>query len=82
MLQNCTIVLLTVFVVKMPSEIRVTGFWPIDIIGYTNREHRLIGAIFLTAVIRTQNKDQKANTYEHSLQTLGGCASPFKEDLP
>jgi hypothetical protein len=71
-----------VFVVEMPSEIRVSGIWPVDIIGYTIGDRRLIGAIFLTAVVRTQNKYQKANTYEHSLQTLGGGASPFEENLP
>ena len=48
MLQNCVIILLRVYLVEMPSEIRVSGSWHIDKIGHTN-ERRLISAIFLAA---------------------------------
>jgi hypothetical protein len=49
MLQNCFIVFLSVDLVEMPSEICVPGFWPIDIIGHTIGERRLIGAVFFAA---------------------------------
>jgi hypothetical protein len=39
-------------------------------------------AIFLTAVVRTQNKYKKANTYKHNLQILGRGHSSIKENLP
>lgn len=49
MLHNCFVILLSVYVVEMPSEIRVSGFWPVDKIGYTTGERGFIRAIFLTA---------------------------------
>jgi hypothetical protein len=82
MLLNCCIVLIFVFMPEMPSEIHVSGFCPVHIIGYSSGGRRLIEAIFLTAIVRTQNKYEKANTYEHNLQILGGGHSSIEENLP
>jgi hypothetical protein len=56
----------------MISEIRVPGFYRVDTMGLT-------GARYLTDVVRTQNEYQKADTYEHSLQTLEGGTSSSEE---
>jgi hypothetical protein len=82
MLPNRCIVLIFVFMPEMPLEIRVSSFFPVHIIGYISGGCRLIEAIFLTFVVRTQNKYEKANTYEHNLQILGGGRSSVEENLP
>jgi hypothetical protein len=47
--RNCFIVLLTVYGIEVISEIRVSGSWPVDKIGYIIGMRRHIGAIFLPA---------------------------------
>jgi len=47
-LQNCFIILLSVYYVKVPLKIHVCASRPIEIICYTSQDHRMIRAKFLT----------------------------------
>ena len=49
MLQNRFVAFLRVNAAEMVSEIRVSGVWPIDIIGHIIGGRRFFSAMFLTA---------------------------------
>ena len=69
------------YFVEVPSEIRVSSSWPIDIVGYIIGECRGIGAIFLATCHKKAERRQKVHTYKHSLQILFSGFSSFEENL-